>query len=52
MCLRARTSGVTLEQEMGVLYELEDGRFRRGRAYPSHAEAQAAAAELSEASHA
>ena len=46
MVLTARESGVPLEQEMGVLYELEDGMFRRGRAYPSHAGATAAAEAL------
>ena len=52
MVLQAKESGVGLEQEMGVLYELEDGRFRRGRAFPSHPEARAAADALIEASHA
>jgi ketosteroid isomerase-like protein len=52
MVLRARESGVPLQQEMGVLYELENGLFRRGRAYPSHAEAEAAAGELKETSRA
>jgi hypothetical protein len=52
MVLEAKGSGVGLEQPMGVLYELEEGQFRRGRAFPSHAEARAAAQRLTEASHA
>jgi ketosteroid isomerase-like protein len=43
MALRGRASGVDVVQEMGVLYEFDDGLLRRGRAYPSHAEAIAAA---------
>lgn len=44
--LRGRESGAELVQEMGVLYEFEDGLLRRGRAYPSHAAAISAAAAL------
>ena len=47
MELRGRGSGVDVSQEMGALFEFEGGRLRRGRAYPSHAEALAAAAEVS-----
>jgi ketosteroid isomerase-like protein len=52
MSLRGRGSGVDVVQEMGVLYEFEGGLLRRGRAYPSHAEAEAAAQDLREASRA
>jgi hypothetical protein len=52
MHLRGRGSGVDVVQEIGVLYEFEGGLLRRGRAYPGHAEAEAAAHELREASRA
>jgi hypothetical protein len=38
MSVKGRGSGAPLELEMGVFYEFEDGLFRRGRAFPSHAE--------------
>jgi ketosteroid isomerase-like protein len=40
---RGRGSGIDLSNELGVLYEFEEGQFRQGRAYGSHAEALAAA---------
>jgi ketosteroid isomerase-like protein len=46
MALEGRGSGVAVVQELGVLYEFEDGRMRHGRAYPSHAEALSAAEGL------
>ena len=46
MELRGRQSGVAVSQELGVTSEFEDGRLRRARAYPSHAEALAAAEAL------
>lgn len=38
-----RGSGLDLSSEIGVVWEFEDGLFRLGRAYGSHAEAIAAA---------
>jgi ketosteroid isomerase-like protein len=45
MNVLGRESGVAVSRELGVIYEFDDGRLRRGRAYPSHAEAQTAAME-------
>ena len=39
-------SGVTLETELGQVYELEDGLVTRGESYTSHARARAAAERL------
>jgi ketosteroid isomerase-like protein len=41
--LRGRESGLDIDQEMGSVFEFEDGLIRRGHAYPTHAEALAAA---------
>lgn len=49
MNARGRGSGVDVVQEMGVLYEFEGGLLRRGRAYPSHDRAIAAADDLEQA---
>jgi hypothetical protein len=49
MELKGRGSGAGVSQEMGVLYEFETGLLRRGRAYPSRAEALAAAQGLTTA---
>lgn len=49
MELKGRGSGAGVAQEMGVLYEFEDGLLRRGYAYPSHGAALAAAKELAAA---
>jgi ketosteroid isomerase-like protein len=49
MEVKGRGSGAGASQEMGVLYEFEDGRLRRGRAFPSHGAALAAAKELAAA---
>ena len=46
MKLRGRESGIEMEQEMGVVYELEGGLFRRGRAFATHRDARAAAEEV------
>ncbi len=46
MKLRGRESGIEMEQEMGVVYELEGGLFRRGRAFATHGDARAAAEEV------
>jgi hypothetical protein len=43
MELRGRGSGVDVSQEIGVIFEFEEGLVRRGRVFPSHAEALAAA---------
>jgi ketosteroid isomerase-like protein len=43
---RGRGSGIDLSNEIGVLWEFEDGLFRSGRAYGSQAEARAAAEAL------
>jgi ketosteroid isomerase-like protein len=43
MRLKGRESGVEVDQELGSVYEFEDGLLRRGRAYPTHEEALAAA---------
>ena len=40
LVLKGRESGVEVEQEMGSVFEFEDGQLRRGRAYPTHAEAR------------
>jgi ketosteroid isomerase-like protein len=45
MNVLGRESGLAVSRELGVIYEFEDGRMRRGRAYPSHAEALTAATE-------
>ena len=47
MELRGRGSGVDVSQEMGAIFEFEGGLMRRGRVFPSQAEALAAAAEVS-----
>jgi ketosteroid isomerase-like protein len=44
--MRGLQSGAGASQELGVLWEFEAGRIRRGRAYDSHAEALAAAEAL------
>jgi ketosteroid isomerase-like protein len=41
-----RGSGIDLDQEIGVVWELEDGLIRRSRSFTSHVEALAAAEEL------
>jgi ketosteroid isomerase-like protein len=41
--IRGRASGVPLEHELAHVWELDDGRARRAVAYPSRAEALAAA---------
>ena len=46
MELRGGESGVELLIELGVVWELDDDRIRRGRAYDSHAAAIAAAEGL------
>ena len=43
MHLRGRGSGVEIETELGVVYEIEGELIRRGWAYDSHAAALAAA---------
>jgi ketosteroid isomerase-like protein len=45
MRVEGRESGVEVDQEMGAVYEFEGGLIRRGRAYPTHTEALAAAEE-------
>jgi len=45
-----RESGVTLENEIGVVFLVQDGRATSGHAYLSHAEAERAAADVAEAS--
>jgi ketosteroid isomerase-like protein len=44
--LIGRKSGVGVDQEMGAVFEFEDGLLRRGQAYPSRADALAAAEAL------
>jgi hypothetical protein len=46
MHLRGRGSGVEINTELGVVYEIEDELIRRGWAYDSHAAALAAAEAL------
>lgn len=46
MHLRGRGSGVEINTELGVVYEIEGELIRRGWAYDSHADALAAAEEL------
>jgi hypothetical protein len=46
MHLRGRGSGVEINTELGVVYEIEGDLIRRGWAYDSHAAALAAAEEL------
>jgi ketosteroid isomerase-like protein len=43
--LKGRGSGLDVDQEMGSVFEFEEGQILRGIAYPSHAEALHAAAE-------
>jgi hypothetical protein len=43
---RGRGSGIELDQDVGVVWELEDGLVRRARSYTSQAEALAAAEAL------
>jgi ketosteroid isomerase-like protein len=47
--LTGRESGLEVDQEMGALFEFEDGLLRRGQAYPTHAEALRAAKALAAA---
>jgi SnoaL-like domain len=49
MELKGRGSGAVVAQEMGVLYEFDGALLRRGRAYPSRADALTAAQELTSA---
>jgi hypothetical protein len=44
--LRGRESDIEIVQEMGTLYEFEDGLLRRGRVFRGHAETIAAAEAL------
>ncbi|MEX2253290.1 MAG: nuclear transport factor 2 family protein [Thermoleophilaceae bacterium] len=44
--VHGRESGVEMAQELGVVYEFDDGLLRRGRVYESHAEAIEAAEAL------
>jgi ketosteroid isomerase-like protein len=44
--LAGRESGLEVDQQMGAVFEFEDGVLRRGQAYPTHAEALAAAEGL------
>ncbi len=44
--LHGRESSADVSQPVGVVYELEDELLRRGKVYPSHAEAVAAAEAL------
>jgi ketosteroid isomerase-like protein len=46
MELRGRESGADVRQEVGVVYEFEDGLMRRGEVFDSRAEALAAAEAL------
>jgi hypothetical protein len=46
---RGRGSGAETTHEVGVLWEFEDGLFRRGSSFSSHEEARAAARALSNA---
>lgn len=45
--MKGSASGVPLDTEIGQVYLLEDGLFKRGASYTSHAEARAAAEALS-----
>jgi ketosteroid isomerase-like protein len=49
MEVRGRESGVEVERELGVVYELDEGLIRHGKAYDSHAAALRAAEELAHA---
>jgi ketosteroid isomerase-like protein len=40
LCVRGRGSGLHLDQEMGWIVDLKDGKLRRLRSYQSHAEAR------------
>ena len=42
MELRGRGSGIDVSQEIGVIFEFDEGLVRRGRVFPGHAEALAA----------
>ena len=42
---RGRASGAGLDEEVGLVWRLRDGRILKSRAYTSHAEALAAASE-------
>jgi ketosteroid isomerase-like protein len=44
--LTGRESGLEVDQEMGAVFEFVDGLLRRGQAYPTRAEALAAAEGL------
>lgn len=46
MHMRGRHSNVAVERELGVVYEMEDGRLRRAFAYDSHPDALAKAEDL------
>ena len=48
MELRGRESGLEVTTELGVVWEVDGDRIRRGRAFDSHAAAVAAAEELEE----
>jgi hypothetical protein len=47
--LRGRGSDVEIVEEMGTIYEFEDGLLRRGQVYRGHAETLAAARALTSA---
>ena len=44
--LTGRESELEFRQEMGSVFEFEDGLLRRGHAYPTHAEAREAAERI------
>jgi ketosteroid isomerase-like protein len=44
--MRGAASGIPLKTEVGQLLELEDGLFKRGQSWTTHAEARAAAEAL------
>jgi ketosteroid isomerase-like protein len=43
---KGASSEVPIETEIGQVFELEDGKFKRGRSYSSHAEARTVAEAL------
>jgi ketosteroid isomerase-like protein len=46
--MRGAASGVELSSDIGNVFELEDGLFKRGTSYTSHGDARAAAEKLKE----
>jgi hypothetical protein len=44
--MKGSASGVPVETEVGQVFEVENGLFKRGTSYASHAQARAAAAAL------